>query len=156
MIKLLAILLLVPSLSWGKVFNCKMTFTTNSGADVNYELLLDTKNSSSIHLELNLVDKHGNRNWDMPEYHLSSIGHIYFQKGHPYFGKGVSDHQVLFQFTSQVDYVGIIMKRELGPTTIYLRNYSADPELKPENDNWILTVTDAQTNHSNVHKGVCN
>ena len=149
--KLLILLLLVPSLSWGKVFNCKMTLTSDTRGTQNYELLVDT-GSQIEDIFLTVVDREMNLDAHEGGFHyLSSIGQIYFQNGNPY-SLAKDDRKVLFQFAGSYEYVGIILRDFQGPSTVFIKdeNYSSS------NPKWTITITDTDTNFNKLQKGVCN
>lgn len=147
----LTLLLFIPSLGWGKVFNCKMTLTSDEWGTQNYELLVDTGNEIED-IFLTVVDREMNLDaYEGGFYNLSSIGQIYFQSGNPY-GLAKDDRKVLFQFAGTYEYVGIILRNSQGPSTVFIKdeNYSSS------NPKWTITITDTDTSFDNIQKGICN
>ena len=146
---LLALLLLIPSLSWAEVFNCEMTLTSDTWGTQKYDVLVDTGNREEIYLTV--VDNNGNMDaYDGGFHAFTSIGDIYFQKGNPY-SLGKDDRKVLFQFDNSSEYVGIILRHIQGPSTIVIKNTSTNQN----SPNWIITITDTDTQFDEIQKGKC-
>ena len=146
---LLTLLLLIPSLCWGEVFNCEMTLTSDTWGTQKYDVLVDTGNKEQSYLTV--VDDDANLDaYDGGFHILMSIGDIYFQKGNPY-AVGKYDDKVLFQNAFEDEYMGVILRVDQGPSTIVLKNTSRNKN----SPNWIITITDSDTQFDEIQKGKC-
>jgi hypothetical protein len=144
---LLVLLLLIPSLSFAKVFNCKMSITSERYDDQSYTLLVDTGVEKMSVLSLSDID---NGSFEELIGYNKAVGKIFFNKGNPYALTKI-DREVFFQYTSSYHYTGIHFPLEGKVSTVKIY----DENLDANNPDWRIEIADTYSSFDSLQKGNC-
>ena len=144
---ILTLLLLIPSISFAKVFNCKMTITSERYGDQSYTLLVDTGVEKMSVLSLSNID---NGSFEELISYNKAVGKIFFNKGNPYALTKI-DREVFFQYISPYHYAGINFPLESKASTVKIY----DENLDTNNPDWKIEIADTYSSFDSLQKGNC-
>ena len=142
---LFALLLLIPISLSAKVFDCKMTLTSDRWGTQYYKLLLDTGDYNQNRYIVSFDEKINDVVHLISD--LKTVGKIYMSAGHPY-GFGKKDFDFFIQKYHENYYGGFITEYSRSSSSVVLK--------KNMNNIWEIEIYGVEINFDSLQKGICN